>query len=317
MFLPLKKKSFPYGFPLNNFQCTFTGVNENHQVVTKINYTMNEIIQYFLKSLANSSLSLKKKGIFINKPWGLIDDDGEIQTLIFKKNKELILSKNGKAKEGRWDYFPEARSLLIDRVTDKLLLKEQYIDENVIILKKDGTDNDFFALANENSIPDYNVPKYLHGLRCRELNIKAVPLFDGTTIKIINGREIYNNQQYIGLKVEAIDDKYNSLNIKNGKYISKDRKSNIYIDNHKIVKYSQNCLMKLFDDTSIEIEEGDIYDIKQNLRKGVTLNGRPVNSQRLITKGYNVLDLQDSVIMSICFIRTYLQNDWEYKNRAE
>jgi len=275
---------------------------------------MNEILQYFIKSLANSTLSLKKKGIFIEKPWALIDDDGEIQKLIFKKNKELILSKNGKVTEGKWDYFPEARCLMIDRVTDKLLLKEQYIDENVIILKKDGTDNDFFALANENSVPDYNVPKYLHELRCRELNIKAVPLFDGTTIKIINGREIYNNQQYIGLKVEAIDDKYSPFSIKNGKHISQDRKSNFYIDNDRIIKYSENCLINLFDGTSIEIEEGDRYEIKQNVRKGVTINGRSVNSQRLISQGNTVFDLQNSVIMAVYFIKTYiLKNDWEIK----
>src|SRR5690554_439305 len=96
---------------------------------------MNEILRYFTNSLSNKTLSLKKKGVLIEKPWTLIDDDGEIQKLIFKRDKGLILSKNGVVSEGNWDYYPEARALLIDRQTDKLLLKEQFIDNNVLILK--------------------------------------------------------------------------------------------------------------------------------------------------------------------------------------
>ncbi|MGI6677873.1 MAG: hypothetical protein ACOX2Q_02000 [Dehalobacterium sp.] len=97
---------------------------------------MNEILNYFVKSLAAKSLTLKKKSVLIEKPWTLVDNDGEIQKLIFRRDKGLILSKNGKVTEGAWDYYPEARALLIDRSTDKLLLKEQFIDDNVLILKK-------------------------------------------------------------------------------------------------------------------------------------------------------------------------------------
>jgi len=79
---------------------------------------MNEFLKYFTNSLSNKSLSLKKKGVLIDKPWTLIDDDGEIQKLIFKKDKGLILSKNGVATEGHWDYYPEAKALLIDRQTE-------------------------------------------------------------------------------------------------------------------------------------------------------------------------------------------------------
>ena len=133
---------------------------------------MNDILRYFTNTLSNKTLSLKKKGLLIEKPWTLIDDDGEIQKLIFKRDKGLILSKNGIVSEGNWDYYPEAKALLIDRQTDKLLLKEQFIDNNVLILKKDGTTNDFFALANENTLPDLNIPEYLNSLKIKEFKIK-------------------------------------------------------------------------------------------------------------------------------------------------
>ena len=151
---------------------------------------MNDLLKYFVKSLAVSTVSLKKKGILIEKPWALIDDDGEIQKLIFKRDKGLVLSKNGKVTEGSWDYYPEAKALLIDRVNDKLLLKEQFIDDNVLILKKDGTDNDFFALANENTLPDYNIPKYLNTLKCKEFKIEERKLINGNFIQIHNATKI-------------------------------------------------------------------------------------------------------------------------------
>ena len=90
----------------------------------------------------------------MDKPWALIDSDLEIQKLIFKKNNELILSKDGQVKIGKWDYFPEAKSLLIDREEDKILCNEAFIDDAVLVLKMDGTSNNYFVLANENIIPD-------------------------------------------------------------------------------------------------------------------------------------------------------------------
>jgi hypothetical protein len=57
----------------------------------------------------------------------MIDDEFEMQKLIFKRDKELIMSKNGKVTIGKWDYFAEAKSLLIDRGFDKLLCNEAFI----------------------------------------------------------------------------------------------------------------------------------------------------------------------------------------------
>jgi len=99
---------------------------------------MKTYLQSIVPQIQRFSQSLNKKAILINKPWAIVDSDGEIQKIIFKKNKELILSKNGQVTEGKWDYFPEAKSLLIDRGTDKILCNEAYIDEAVLIMKLDG-----------------------------------------------------------------------------------------------------------------------------------------------------------------------------------
>lgn len=74
----------------------------------------------------------------------------------------LFMSFNGKVEIGKWKYLAEANLIYIDRLTDKIFLKQSFFDDSVMILKIDGTNDDLFILANENIIPDLDVPKYLY-----------------------------------------------------------------------------------------------------------------------------------------------------------
>lgn len=151
------------------------------------------------QTLKNLNRSIKKKSILINKPWALIDDEMEIQKLIFKKDGSLILSRNGSVSDGSWEYLPEAKSLIIDRGTDKLLCNDIYVDENVILLKLDGTNNHFFALANQNSLPDLNVAKYLYNQVIWNYGIKTFDEVDKSS-----SLEVYLENRmelFIGAKV--------------------------------------------------------------------------------------------------------------------
>jgi len=122
---------------------------------------MRVFLKNISKQLKQFSKSLDKKSILIDQPWALIDEEFEMQKLIFKKDGELIMSKNGKVSVGNWEYLNVSKSLLIDRGEDKILCREVYIDEGVLILKLDGTDSNFMVLANENHIPDLNIKDYL------------------------------------------------------------------------------------------------------------------------------------------------------------
>jgi hypothetical protein len=126
---------------------------------------MTELINNILDQIQNYSTSISKKATFLDKPWALVDNEMEIQKLIFQKDKQLILSKNGKVQMGTWEYLAGAKSMLIDRGSDKLLLNEVFINDDVMILKVDGTNQEFFVLANQNTIPDLDVIGYLEILR--------------------------------------------------------------------------------------------------------------------------------------------------------
>lgn len=145
---------------------------------------MKVYLQNILKSIGSFSQTLDQRSLIIDKPWSLIDNDSEVQKLIFKKDKELVLSKNGNVQIGSWEHLPEARSILIDRKTDKILLNEVYVDEAVIILKKDGTDHEFFTLVNQNLIPSLNPIDHLENIRRKKLRLAAIELADGRTIDL-------------------------------------------------------------------------------------------------------------------------------------
>ena len=145
---------------------------------------MRVYLKSIVQQLKNFSDTLDKTSILIDKPWALIDDEFEMQKFIFKRNKELILSKNGQAQIGKWDYLAEAKSLLIDRNVDKILCNEAFIDKGVMILRLDGTENRFFILANENVVPDLDAYRYLKDLRYQKLKIVESKLFDGRIFEV-------------------------------------------------------------------------------------------------------------------------------------
>ena len=102
-----------------------------------------------LASRKNFNKGLEKTNIFINEPWALVDNNLEIQRYIFRKNGELILSKNGEASKGRWEYLPEAKSLLIEQNSGSLLLTEIFVNNDIMIFRKDGAKASFLSFSRK------------------------------------------------------------------------------------------------------------------------------------------------------------------------
>ena len=129
--------------------------------------------------------------------------------------------------EGKWDYFPEAKSLLIDRGFDKILCNKTYIDDSILVLKMDGKKDDFFVLANENNIPDLDAYAYLRRLYYDKYGIQNTPLSDNRNIQI---KPNYQNTSGSGSSV-TIDDS----NAPDGEYITKDGTQKLLVQNNKII----------------------------------------------------------------------------------
>lgn len=229
--------------------------------------------------------SLTKTSILIDKPWALVDDNNEVQKLIFKKNHDLILSKNGKAEIGKWEYFPEAKSLLIDRGTDKILCNEIFIDKGVIILKLDGTQNEFFALANENFVPDLDVVKYLNSLIEKHTTIeqkKEYVLEDGSKV------EVYTDKPLPNLVNNNILITLDNKNIKDGYYKLKDTRSTLVVKDSRIIR--------TLAEFKYVLEDGKTLTILQRNHFDVSTNDYVLNNGKLVENDYYFLHKNKKIL---------------------
>lgn len=159
---------------------------------------MKLYIENIIPRLKEFSASLDKKEIFIEKAWVFIDDDNNQQKYIFRRSGELVMSLDGKVKTGKWEYIPAAKSLLIDRISDKILLNQNFIDPAVMVLKMDGLNGNNFILANEELLPSLNVNEYLKKLYYEKNNITIVKLKSGVELEVLdyNG-SVYKNKVMI------------------------------------------------------------------------------------------------------------------------
>lgn len=212
---------------------------------------MKEFLKHIVVDLKNISKSLDKKSILIDKPWALIDSDFEMQKLIFKKNNELIMSKDGNVTMGKWEYLAEAKSILIDRGKDKILCNEAFIDEGVLILKVDGIRSEFFVLANENIIPDLDAYSYLKKLRYEKLIIVTRKLLNGKTLEIILNKSDYGEPgrgNLVSIDAESLED---------GDYQDFDEIKKYVIKNNKIMEILHRRVIITRNKLKLEIDQSN------------------------------------------------------------
>lgn len=265
---------------------------------------MKIYLKSIVKQMQRFSASLDKTSILIDKPWAMIDEEFEIQKLIFKKNKELVLSKNGQVQMGKWDYFPEAKSLLIDRGADKILCNEAFIDSGVMILRLDGTDNRFFMLANENIVPDLDAIKYLNKLRYQRLKIVEIRLIDGKILEIQRDDEYYRPRigNTVTVDAELVQD---------GKY---------QLSKQEYLEIKQSRIFKFLTETKhINSEGQEILVQQQNNNKidygdYVFMFGRQVDNAIInFTKAKNLI-VKDGIVIKFEWKSKVLR--WIWKNGA-
>lgn len=162
------------------------------------------------------SNTLDKKEVFVEIPWVIVDDNLDQQKYIFQRNGDLIMSLNGEVNIGRWEYISAAKSLLIDRIKDKILLNLNFVDSSVMILKKDGFKDENLMLANEILLPNLNVLGYLQKLFYSKNNISIVLLKTGQYLELYNYQGYFSGNK-VTIEGDSVSDGY--LELQSGKKI--------------------------------------------------------------------------------------------------
>lgn len=157
---------------------------------------MKQYLKTLLPRLSQFSESLDNISMFQDKTWTYFDFDNTLVRYIFKRDKELIISKNGNVTIAKWDFISASNFLLIKSAEKNLLLNHNYIDKGVMVLQIDGT-SEKFILMDEKIIPDLCLESYLKKVFYKKNKVKFLKIDDDLVLEIVNGQ---NNSNYIGLE---------------------------------------------------------------------------------------------------------------------
>ncbi len=102
------------------------------------------------KSLKGISDRLNVRSLLCAKTWVVFHEEKKV-IFIFQKDGSLIVSQNGVASKGKWEYIKSNKTILVEAVDVMLLLHPTFVDDVLFILQQDGTDG-YFVLIDEKQI---------------------------------------------------------------------------------------------------------------------------------------------------------------------
>lgn len=122
---------------------------------------IQDLVKDIHSTLKNYSVGLKQQNYLLEKAWTLVDGNLNTHRLIFKKKGVLRAFTNGNLQETcSWDYEQSINSLIIKIGNDALVLNEIFLDGQVLILRKDNT-NDFLVFINSSLFQEDRLADYL------------------------------------------------------------------------------------------------------------------------------------------------------------
>lgn len=134
--------------------------------------------------------------VLTNKHWVLLNEESQKTVYIFRElNNQLLISKNGIIEKANWEYLGN-NSLLIDQTNGSYLFKHGFIDDSILALKIDGSD-EYALLINEQKFEKYlnSINKVLSFLQKQYLN-KSNDLAMPSLIRKSPIRENYTKKEH-------------------------------------------------------------------------------------------------------------------------
>ncbi len=112
-----------------------------------------------------------------NKSWVLVDEDSNLKIVyrFRQKNDEILISVDGHATRGIWEFLEDGKSIIIEVDQKTKIFKHGFIDDTVLALKLDNDKSEYVIFFNDdaydrigdnslNTIKDYLQDKYNGGL---------------------------------------------------------------------------------------------------------------------------------------------------------
>lgn len=131
--------------------------------------------------------------LLTNDRWVSIDNILYNKTVyIFRRNEELLISKNGLVEKANWKYLGN-QSISINKEGDRFLLEKGFYDKNILVFKIEGSE-EHVVFVNENSYNGYlnsigKVQGFLaHKYLGNKMNYYYQKLIQSRRVKTFEGR---------------------------------------------------------------------------------------------------------------------------------
>jgi len=204
---------------------------------------MATYLQSLVQRLKQHSKSLADTAGFIEIPWAFIDDTGTRVTYIFRRQGDILVSRQGDVTRGNWEYLPQIQSLLIQAQGKAHIYNQALLlDSSIMVLRKDDTE-ELFALANPAKIADLDILGYLESFEQKAIkspgkkgSSKVFETKDGRKIRLIN--EVSDSGSF-ALGNTALDEN-SELVLSDGLYELKDPDYIIEVKGGKILHVREN-----------------------------------------------------------------------------
>lgn len=184
---------------------------------------MLNYLKSILPRIQQHSKALDDVATFADKEWAFMDDDGHKVSYIFRRNNELLVTKHGEVITGKWEYLAFKQSLLIEHEGRKRMYNQGFINDTIMLLRKDGTD-ELFPLGNVQLLPGLEVERYIEEALIPQISLSPKPnslnegievtydLKDGGKIKIVK-QSMGHHKFYPGNEVYLMSNRFeNSVN---------------------------------------------------------------------------------------------------------
>ncbi|MBO0591170.1 hypothetical protein I2486_07085 [Cellulophaga sp. E16_2] len=145
---------------------------------------MYEYLKFLLVKLKSIDDKLTVIALLQNKFWVRINDKNLNEKWFFKENGELLISINGNIVDGRYEQLSEG-SLIVELDKNKILLNQNFIYNDILLLKKDSDDSDFYAFYDDSKFNNSEFEQFIEVSRKEVLNTKILKLADNTEAEVL------------------------------------------------------------------------------------------------------------------------------------
>jgi hypothetical protein len=225
---------------------------------------MLEYLKYLFQQLKAQNRKLTDIAVIQNRLWVLFKEGNQTEKWLFESNGNLVVSIEGNVTDGSWRYIAATNQIIIDCKGLKMLFNQNFIHDNILLLRKDSSELDFLVLYDDKEFSRVQFMEFLKDVKRKDiaetrvrLNITEIELSDGSMIELI--REPGQSS-----KIQL-----GNIVIRNGEPISED---SVRTKDRQILELTKGKIKKIYYLRTYILDNKNNIDVKQKefrkVRKG-------------------------------------------------